>query len=78
MSDLDVYFLQQELFTHGIRALVGIRQSTGYFVAETYIHRPEKSTAGKPYWERIFSPFGYNTYKEALIASMLQGINNAG
>ena len=68
--------IQQRLINLNVRALVGIRQSTGYFTAETYIHRPEKSTSGIPYYERIFSPFGYNTYKEALVASISQGIEH--
>lgn len=72
----DLTRLQALLFRLGIRALVGVRKSTGYFTAETWIHRPEKSTAGVPYWERIFSPFGFETYDDALEQAMLQGIEN--
>lgn len=66
--------LQHLLFKIGIRALVGVRRSTGYFTAETYVQIPEKSTSGVPCWERIFSPFGFNDYNEALAMSIKQGV----
>ena len=41
----------------GIVPSVGVRDATGYYTADTFIHVPEKSTAGKPHFERAFSPF---------------------
>lgn len=66
--------IQQNLINLDILASVGIRRSTGYFTAETFLLNHEKSTAGKPCYERIFSPFGFNEYKEALIKAIEQGI----
>lgn len=56
--------IQKELFSYNIRALVGLRQETGYF------------TAGKPHFDRVFSPFGFATYEEALKKSIEQGFDN--
>ena len=67
---------QLRLTKLGITASVGVRKSTGYFTAETFLLNHEKSTAGKPCYERIFSPFGFNEYKEALIKAIEQGIEN--
>lgn len=67
---------QQELFKYNIKALVGLRQDTGYFTAETFIFNYEKSIAGKPHFDRIFSPFGFATYEEALKKSIEQGFDN--
>lgn len=53
---------------------VGVRKSTGYFTAETWIYNKRKSTPGKPCWERLFSPFGFRDYEEALCHAMIQGI----
>lgn len=69
--------LQHLMFKRGIRALVGVRKSTGYFTAETYILRPEQSTAGVPYWEHVFSPFGFSDYNEALYTALIQGLEHA-
>lgn len=66
--------LQHLLLSLGIRALVGVRRDTGYFTSEIYIHIPEKSTSGVPYWERIFAPYGFNDYNEALAYSIKRGI----
>lgn len=33
---------QKELLNHNIKALVGLRQETGYFTAETFIYNYEK------------------------------------
>ena len=75
-STSDLVKIQAELFITGIRALVGVRIATGYFTAETYIKRSEKSTNGVPYWERVFSPFGFDNYNEALFTAIMQGIDN--
>lgn len=56
--------------------LVGLRQETGYFTAETFIYNYEKATAGKPHFDRVFSPFGFATYEEALKKSIEQGFDN--
>lgn len=66
---------QQILFKIGIKPLVGMRDVTGYYTADTFIHIPEKSTAGKPYFDKVFSPFGFKTYEEALNKSIEQAIN---
>lgn len=68
--------IQKELFSYNIRALVGLRQETGYFTAETFIYNYEKATAGKPHFDRVFSPFGFATYEEALKKSIEQGFDN--
>lgn len=68
--------IQQKLVNLNILASVGIRRDTGYFTAETFLLSHEKSTVGKPYYERIFSPFGFSEYKEALIKAIEQGISN--
>ena len=67
---------QKELLNHNIKALVGLRQETGYFTAETFIYNYEKATAGKPHFDRVFSPFGFATYEEALKKSIEQGFDN--
>ena len=67
---------QKELLNYNIKALVGLRRETGYFTAETFIHNYEKTTAGKPHFDRVFSPFGFATYEEALKKSIEQGFNN--
>lgn len=59
----------------GIVPSVGVRDATGYYTADTFIHDPEKSTAGKPHFERAFSPFGFKTYQEALSKSIEQSID---
>lgn len=66
---------QQILFKIGIKPLVGVRDVTGYYTADTFVHIPEKSTAGRPYFEKIFSPFGFKSYDEALEASINQAVN---
>lgn len=68
--------IQQELFKINILALVGIRQNTGYLTAETFIYNPEKSTVGKPHYDKVFSPFGFDSFKEALTKSIEQGLDN--
>lgn len=68
--------IQQKLINLNILASVGIRRDTGYFTAETFLLNREKSTVGKPHYERVFSPFGFSEYKEALIKAIEQGINN--
>lgn len=68
--------IQQKLVNLNILASVGIRKDTGYFTAETFLFNHEKSTVGKPYYERIFSPFGFSEYKEALTKAIEQGISN--
>lgn len=67
---------QQELLKYNIKALVGLRRDTGYFTAETFILNDEKSTAGKPHFDRVFSPFGFVTYEEALKKSIEQAFDN--
>lgn len=67
---------QKELLNHNIKALVGLRRDTGYFTAETFILNDEKSTAGKPHFDRVFSPFGFATYEEALKKSIEQAFDN--
>ena len=67
---------QRELFNYRIKALVGLRKDTGYFTAETFIPNDEKSTAGKPHFDRVFSPFGFATYEEALKKSIEQAFDN--
>lgn len=71
---IQIVGIQQLLIDYNVFASVGIRQSTGYFTAETFVLNHEKSTVGKPCYERIFSPFGFNEYKEALIKSIEQGL----
>lgn len=36
----------------------------------------QKVTAGKPHFDRVFSPFGFATYEEALKKSIEQGFDN--
>lgn len=66
---------QQMLLKIGVKPLVGVRDVTGYYTADTSIHVPEKSTAGKPYFDKVFSPFGFKTYDEALNKSISQAID---
>lgn len=73
---IDLLKFQQELLKYNVKALVGLRQDTGYFTAETFIFNYEKSVAGKPHFDRIFSPFGFATYEEALKKSIEQGFDN--
>lgn len=47
---------QSRLTKLGITASVGVRKSTGYFTAETWIYNKRKSTPGKPCWENYFLP----------------------
>lgn len=65
---------QLRLMKLGITASVGVRKSTGYFTSETWIYNRKKSTSGSPCWERLFSPFGFRDYEEALCHAMIQGI----
>lgn len=66
---------QQILLKIGVKPLVGVRDVTGYYTADTFIHIPEKSTAGKPYFDKVFSPFGFKSYDEALEKSINQTID---
>ena len=68
----------QRLFTDklNIRPLVGMRMSVGTYTADTYIYRIDKSTAAKPHWEKVFSPFSFSTYEEALLQSLMQAVEN--
>lgn len=65
---------QSRLTKLGITASVGVRKSTGYFTAETWIYNKRKSTPGKPRWEKLFSPFSFRDYEEALHHAIVQGI----
>lgn len=65
---------QSRLTKLGITASVGVRKNTGYFTAETWIYNKRKSTPGKPCWEKLFSPFGFRDYEEALHHAIVQGI----
>lgn len=77
IESADLYFLHRHFIERlNCRPLVGMRPGIGTFTAETYIYRKEKSTAGVPHWERVFSPFSYDTYEEALLQSLMQSIDN--
>lgn len=77
VTTTNINVLQRKFIEHlNCRPLVGVRVDTGGFTADTYIYRKEKSSDGAPHWERIFSPFSYNTYEEALEQSLIQSIDN--
>lgn len=74
MSTKSITQILEFLDNRGITASVGVRKSTGYFTAETWIYNKRKSTPGKPCWEKLFSPFSFRDYEEALHHAIIQGI----
>lgn len=67
LISINLLEIQRTMFKLKIRPLVGFRAVVGKFMADTYVYK------GK--WERIFSPFSFNTYEEALKYSIEQALN---
>lgn len=76
-SSKDLTVLQRHFFNvTKARPLVGTRKVTGGYTADTWIYRMEKSTAGVLYFDRVFSPYSFDTYDEALLTSLIQAVEN--
>lgn len=74
MNSTTLWNVKLRLTKLGIIAFRRFRKSTGYFTAETWIYNKRKSTPGKPCWEKLFSPFSFRDYEEALHHAIIQGI----
>lgn len=68
LISINLLEIQRTMFKLKIRPLVGFRTVVGKFMADTYVYDRNK-------WERIFSPFSFNTYEEALKYSIEQALN---